>query len=161
MMKAEGGMSLRWYSREKVRDATLCIVFRLTRRNRTRESSSGFLKDPPNRGCRSTAVMKSRSATGRTITQAPLACSTHSQEPCASNQTAPRMEHDGDNHARAALSWCGDNLQFNDLLITIDFEARDILLHAARPEDFNIYGLIRGQRSQPEDDPLIVRREIA
>ena len=83
------------------------------------------------------------------------------KSPGASNQTAPRMEHDGDNHGWAALSWCADNLLFNDLLITIDFEARDTLLRAARPEDFNMYGLIRGQRSQPEDDPLIMRREIA
>ena len=51
-------------------------------------------------------------------------------------------------------------LLFYDLMITIDFEAGDTLLDTARPEDFNICGLIRGQCSQPEDDPPIVRREI-
>src|ERR1700686_5060320 len=56
----------------------LCVsCSSLRERNRTRESLSGFPKDPPNRGCRSPAVMKSRSATGRTIPLAP-ACSTHS-----------------------------------------------------------------------------------
>lgn len=59
------------------------------------------------------------------------------------------------------IRWCDDSLLFNDLVIAIDFEARDTLLHSAGPEDFNIYGLIRRQHSQPEEDSLIVRREIA
>ena len=71
MMKTEGGMGLLWYSRKKVGDATLRVVFKLT----GKESDSGvFIRIPE------TAVMKSRSATGRTITHA-LACSTHSQKP--------------------------------------------------------------------------------
>ena len=59
------------------------------------------------------------------------------------------------------IRWCDDSLLFNDLVIAIDFEARDTLLHSAGPEDFNIYGLIRRQHSQPEEDSFIVRREIA
>jgi len=42
MMKSEGGMGLLWYSREKVGDATVRVMFKLTGRNRTRESLSGF-----------------------------------------------------------------------------------------------------------------------
>ena len=75
-------------------------------------------------------------------------------------QSSLSSKYDQYPHLPLFIPGCGDNLLFYDLVITIDFEAGDTLLDTARPEDFNICGLIRGQCSQPEDDPPIVRREI-
>jgi hypothetical protein len=101
MMKTEGGMGLLWYSREKVGDATVRVMFKLT----GKESDSGvFIRIPEkptepwmpvNRGYEVEIGEwpDDYSCTGVLYIH---------KSPGASNQNTWRMEHDGDNDGWAA-----------------------------------------------------------
>jgi hypothetical protein len=155
-LKTEGGMGRLWYTRERVGDATLRVVFKPT----GKESDSGvFIRVPerPTEPWMPVTRDYEVEIGGRTTTLAPGVLYTFTK--ALARPIRPLGEW---NTMEVTMDGPrDDDLRFDDLVIAIDLESGNILPRTTRPKDFKIHGLVGPQPSQPEEDPLIVRREIA